>query len=160
MYCSSTNFFHFSTPLNADVIYVSSLVVEGVADLPHLLRVLTHDFAPRGEQAPRAEGRGGRLGLRHGLVFPPAFLRSVRRDTLAFVRLLCISERGALSLSLSVLHCSMNDSVPIMVPGPRVFRYKQLLLLYPSLLAKYMSNSVNMRSILLSPLAEHIVNSE
>ena len=25
----------------------------------------------------------------------------------------------------------MNDSVPIMVPGPRVFRYKQLLLLHP-----------------------------
>ena len=90
MYCSSTNFFHFSTPLNADVIYVSSLVVEGVADLPHLLRVLTHDFAPRGEQAPRAEGRGGRLGLRQGSVFLPALLRSVRRDTLAFVRLLCI----------------------------------------------------------------------
>ena len=27
--------------------------------------------------------------------------------------------------------CSIDDSVPIMVPGPWVFRYKQFLLLHP-----------------------------
>ena len=97
--------FHIFQPLsNANITYGSSLVVEGVADLPHLLHVLPQDVVPRGEHAPRRrgievlesgpEGRGGRFRLRQCGVFPPAFLSSVRRDTLAFVRLLSIPERG------------------------------------------------------------------